>query len=61
MDKAFKEIAQSIEKAKNTDDLKICFRMITSFKRSFKYSLAAVEIEDRLIDIILYKQEYLCQ
>ena len=61
MDKAFKEIKQSIEKSKGPDDLKVCFRMITSFKRSWKYNLEGTELEDRLIDLILDKQETLCR
>lgn len=61
MENAFNKIKQSIEKAKSISDLKACYKMVTSFKRYWKFSLGEVELEEQLIELIIDKQEILCQ
>ena len=61
MENAFNQIKESIERSANSIDLQKCFRMITSFRRDWKYNLEGSDLEDRLLEIILNQQEIICQ
>lgn len=61
MEKAFQQIKASIENSNNEDDLKLCFKMITSFKRTYHFTIKGVQLEDRLLEIILNQQQTVSQ